>query len=112
MKNGHGTLDVRNELIQYIGALLTNTDLKKYSETERQQIVCATLVEEALKIVTSGGSTNLFVGKPILRAASRLLEAEAKDYEELAEDTAQQNIIKELYRAKKVLDTLVEEAKA
>lgn len=104
--------DIRQELVQYIGALLTNGNLKKYSESERRQIVCAVLVEEALKLVTATDSTNLFVAKPILRAASRIVETEARDYETLAEDSAQQNIVKELYRAKKIIDSLIEGAKA
>lgn len=104
---------IRQELVQYIGALLTNGNLKKYSESERRQIVCAVLVEEALKLVTATGSIDLFAAKPILRATSRILDSEIQDYESLFEQETDWSKLdflsvtkKKLAQAKQVIDLL------
>lgn len=118
MKNSHHVPDIRQELIQYIGALLTSKDLKDYSESERKQIVCAALAEEALKLVTATGSIDLFAAKPILRATSRILDSEIQDYESLFEQETDWNKLdflsvtkKKLAQAKQVLDILTEDNK-
>lgn len=91
--------EIRAGLVQYIGAMLDNTI---YKDNAAKQIVCASLLEEAINVCTSIDENNvtkinLFAAKPILRAAVIILKQRKSDYDEYLstiEDIEMQNQIK------------------
>lgn len=91
--------EIRAGLVQYIGAMLDNTI---YKDSAAKQIVCASLLEEAINVCTSTDENNvtkinLFAAKPILRAAIIILKQRKSDYDEYlntVKDVEMQNQIK------------------
>lgn len=91
--------EIRSGLVQYIGAMLDNTI---YKDNAARQIVCASLLEEAISICTSTDENNvtkinLFAAKPILRAAILILRQRKSDYDEYlstVKDVEMQNQVK------------------
>ena len=75
--------EIRSNLVQYIGAMLENT---YYNDNAARQIVCASLLEEAINVCTTTDENNvpkinLFAAKPILRAAIIILKQRKSDYD-------------------------------
>lgn len=91
--------EIRAGLVQYIGAMLDNTI---YKDNAAKQIVCASLLEEAINVCTITDENNvtkinLFAAKPILRAAIIILKQRKSDYDEYlntVKDVEMQNQIK------------------
>ena len=91
--------EIRSGLVQYIGAMLEGT---MYEENAARQIVCASLLEEAINICTytddnNTDKINLFAAKPILRASIIVLKQRKLDYDEYlntVEDEEMKNQIK------------------
>lgn len=91
--------EIRAGLVQYIGAMLDNTI---YKDNAAKQIVCASLLEEAINVCTITDENNvtkinLFAAKPILRAAIIILKQRKSDYDEYlntVKDIEMQNQIK------------------
>lgn len=76
-------IEARQGLVQYIGALITRTG---YQGAAARQVVCALLLEEALKLVTVDERVELYSAKPILRATKMILQQRVSEYEELLEE--------------------------
>ena len=76
-------IEARQGLVQYIGALITRTG---YQGAAARQVVCALLLEEALKLVTVDERVELYSAKPILRATKVILQQRISEYEELLEE--------------------------
>ena len=72
-------IEARQGLVQYIGALITKTG---YQGAAARQVVCALLLEEALKLVTVDERIELYSAKPILRATNMILRQRINDYED------------------------------
>ena len=70
---------IRQGLIQYIGAFLTAND--ELTPKQSRQVMTASLAEEATKLCKDkdGKGYDMFVAKPILRAAAFLLEERKKE---------------------------------
>lgn len=95
-------LEARQSMVQYIGAIITKLNR---SGEEARQIVCAILLEEALRLVTIDNKIEMFSAKPILRAAMRVLEMRLDEYEQLSRE--QPEMIPVLTKAKiEVLSTI------
>jgi hypothetical protein len=73
-------LEIRQGLVQYIGAM---ADRISYSGAEARQVLCAIIVEEALKLVTVNEKVELYSAKPILRAANVVLSQRIQEYDEV-----------------------------
>ena len=76
-KNDNIIKDIREGLVQFIGALLDNTS---YEGAAARQIVCAALTEEALKLATQHERIEYYSAKPILRATLLILDQRKKEY--------------------------------
>ena len=76
-KNDNVIKDIREGLIQFIGALLKNTS---YEGAAARQIVCAALTEEALTLATQHNKIEYYSAKPILRATLLILDQRKKEY--------------------------------
>ena len=108
--------EIRAGLVQYIGAMLDNTI---YKDSAAKQIVCASLLEEAINVCTSVDENNvtkinLFAAKPILRAAIIILKQRKSDYDEYlntVKDVEMQNQIKNvtlvLDESIKLIDSII-----
>ena len=108
--------EIRAGLVQYIGAMLDNT---VYKDSAAKQIVCASLLEEAINVCTPVDENNvtkinLFAAKPILRAAIIILKQRKSDYDEYlntVKDVEMQNQIKNvtlvLDESIKLIDSII-----
>lgn len=105
-------LEIRQSLVQFIGAMLHNSI---YKGAQGRQVVCAALAEEAVKLVTVNDKIELYSAKPLLRAAILVLEAKKKEYEDmLGDDEHRQQLlamIRELRSAIKMISFIVENTK-
>lgn len=104
----------RNDLTQYIGAMLDSSDFEGKSA---RQIVAAALVEEAVKICKNDTEVDFYVAKPILRAANYLLQAKKKSLLMAADGLDEESAKKLLQKASEynaahdLLDALIESTK-
>ena len=71
--------EIRQGLTQFVGAMLINTS---YEGQEARQIVCASLVEEALALTRQEDKYEMFSAKPIIRATVAILQERKTLYEE------------------------------
>jgi len=71
--------EIRQGLTQFVGAMLVNTS---YEGQEARQIVCASLVEEALALTRQEDKYEMFSVKPIIRATVAILQERKALYEE------------------------------
>jgi len=103
-------VEIRQSLVQFIGALLKNSSFKG---AQGRQVVCAALAEEALKLVTVNGKVEIYSAKPLLRAASIVLQSRKKEYEDMLNDSEHRKqilaILHELRSAIKMMSVITEE---
>ena len=102
---------IRSGLMQYIGAIISETDHK---DEEAAHLALAELSEVWLECCKgkNGKSYDLFIAKPVLRAASFLLKQRCLEIERLnVANTAIQDKLNNYKQASKVLDELVESVK-
>lgn len=64
---------LRQGLTQYVGGMVTMPDYEDHP-LAAAQITVASLCEEALKLTNVNGELNLYVAKPVFRAANYLLD--------------------------------------
>lgn len=105
-------LEIRQSLVQFIGALLHNSN---YKGAQGRQVVCAALAEEALKLVTVDDKIEVYSAKPLLRATIYVLESKKKEYEDMLGDNDHRQqilaILHELRTAIKVISVIVNSTK-
>ena len=105
-------LEIRQSLVQFIGALLHNSN---YKGAQGRQVVCAALAEEALKLVTVNDKIEVYSTKPLLRATIHVLESKKKEYEDMLGDNEHRQqllaMIRELRSAIKMISFIVENTK-
>lgn len=99
-------LEARQSMVQYIGAIITKLEHKG---EEARQIVCAILLEEALRLITIDNKIEMFSAKPILRASIKVLEARLDEYEQLSRE--QPEMIPILTKAKMEILTTIKTLK-
>jgi hypothetical protein len=98
--------EIRSGLVQYIGAMLDNT---MYKNNAAKQIVCASLLEEAINVCTITDENNitkinLFAAKPILRSAVIILKQRKSDYDEYAGTINDEEMLNQVKNVILVLD--------
>jgi len=98
-------IEARQGLIQYIGALITKTG---YQGAAARQVVCALLLEEALKLVTVDERIELYSAKPILRATNMILRQRINDYEDEIERQHEELIRTHITNGKVKLEQVIE----
>lgn len=105
-------LEIRQSLVQFIGAMLHNGT---YKGAQGRQVVCAALAEEAVKLVTVNDKIELYSAKPLLRAAVLILQEKKKEYEDMLGDNEHRQqllaMIRELRSAIKMISFIVENTK-
>ena len=98
-------IEARQGLVQYIGALITKTG---YQGAAARQVVCALLLEEALKLVTVDERIELYSAKPILRATNMILRQRINDYEDEIERQHEELIRTHITNGKVKLEQVIE----
>ena len=98
-------IEARQGLVQYIGALITKTG---YQGAAARQVVCALLLEEALKLVTVDERIELYSAKPILRATNMILKQRINDYEDEIERQHEELIRTHITNGKVKLEQVIE----
>jgi hypothetical protein len=98
-------IEARQGLVQYIGALITKTG---YQGAAARQVVCALLLEEALKLVTVDERIELYSAKPILRATNMVLRQRINDYEDEIERQHEELIRTHITNGKVKLEQVIE----
>ena len=98
-------IEARQGLAQYIGALITKTG---YQGAAARQVVCALLLEEALKLVTVDERIELYSAKPILRATNMILRQRINDYEDEIERQHEELIRTHITNGKVKLEQVIE----
>ena len=98
--------EIRSGLVQYIGAMLDNTI---YKDKAAKQIVCASLLEEAINVCTVIDDNNitkidLFAAKPILRATIIILKQRKSDYNEYISTVTDQEMLNQIKNVILLLD--------
>lgn len=104
--------EIRQSLVQFIGALLKNSSFKG---AQGRQVVCAALAEEALKLVTVNDKTETYSAKPLLRAAVIILQDKKKEYEDMLGDDEHRRqvlaVLRELRSAIKMISVIIDSTK-
>ena len=105
-------IEARQGLVQYVGSLLVNVP---YEGAAARQIVCAALLEEAIRLVTVDNKIEMFSAKPILRAALTVLQSRKKEYEDSLNNDAYRKqilaILRELRACIKLISVIIESTK-
>lgn len=105
-------LEARQGLVQYVGSLLVNMP---YEGAAARQVVCAALLEEAIRLVTVNGKVEMFSAKPILRAALTVLQSRKKEYEDSLNNDAYRKqilaILRELRSCMKMISLIIDSTK-
>lgn len=88
---------IRQGLTQYIGAMLTNTEL---SHKDACQVVVAALVEEAVKLSMTQDGVDFYIAKPLLRAIKYLYE---QDLNKMAQEARKSGLEEQVVPAARKL---------
>lgn len=104
--------EIRQSLVQFIGALLSNS---QYKGAQGRQVVCAALAEEAVKLVTVNDKIEIYSAKPLLRAANLILQSRKKEYEDMLGDDEHRKqilaVLRELRSAIKMISVIIDSTK-
>lgn len=84
MNNDNKYAQLKNELTQYLGGLITNSPEKHAIPHQIEAVLCETLISLARK---EDGSMNMFTVKPVLRATSYIMKNRAKDLQSKLSDS-------------------------
>jgi len=108
MADTNEMLEVRQGLIQFIGAMMNRISFKG---ADSRQVMCAILLEEALKLITVNERYELFSAKPILRGTIAILNQRINEYTEALDDTdlpleVRDNIVRARRDLNSVMNTL------
>lgn len=112
MSSKSSVQEIRNSLVQFIGALLNSSS---YQGAAGRQVVTAAIAEEAVKLITVNNKIEMFSAKPLLRAAVIILEVKKREYEDMLGDEKHRRqiltILKEYRAAIKLINFIIESTK-